>query len=122
MLSDVPKVLHHVLGRPLLSYVLEAARAAGAERLIVVVSPEHRDAIQETLGGEFPQLVLVVQEDPQGTGHAVLQAQPALEGTQTRCRRWSRVTRSATPRSHCSRGARRTPAVTVAWCEVPTAT
>jgi CTP:molybdopterin cytidylyltransferase MocA len=37
MKSEVPKVLHPVCGRLMIEYVLDAARAAGAERLIVVV-------------------------------------------------------------------------------------
>ena len=37
MKSDVPKVLHPVCGRLMIEYVLDAARAAGAAKLVVVV-------------------------------------------------------------------------------------
>ena len=37
MKSELPKVLHDVCGRPLIEYVLDAARGAGVEKLIVVV-------------------------------------------------------------------------------------
>jgi len=36
MRSKLPKVLHKVCGRPLLTYVLEAVKRAGAERIVVV--------------------------------------------------------------------------------------
>jgi len=37
MESDLPKVLHPVGDRPMLAYVLAAARQAGSEKLLVVV-------------------------------------------------------------------------------------
>ena len=37
MKSDLPKVLHEVCGRPMIDYVLDAARAAGVGRLVVIV-------------------------------------------------------------------------------------
>ena len=37
MKSDLPKVLHRACGRPLVEYVIDAARAAGAERIVLVV-------------------------------------------------------------------------------------
>ena len=40
MKSDVPKVLHEVCGRPMLAYVLDAARSLGPERLVVVTGAE----------------------------------------------------------------------------------
>ena len=40
MRSDVPKVLHRVAGRTLVEWVVEAARGAGAERVVAVVPLE----------------------------------------------------------------------------------
>ena len=37
MMSETPKVLHHACGRPIVEYVLDAARTAGAKRIVVVV-------------------------------------------------------------------------------------
>lgn len=79
MQSTLPKVLHRVLGLPLVEYVVRAARGAGAERVVVVASPDHRDQVAETLA-HIPAVQVVVQEDPQGTAHAILAAKPALEG------------------------------------------
>ncbi|MCA9113321.1 MAG: NTP transferase domain-containing protein, partial [Planctomycetaceae bacterium] len=48
MKSDTPKVLHEACGRPLIEYVLDAAREAGAKKIIVVVG--HKAAeVQQAL-------------------------------------------------------------------------
>jgi bifunctional UDP-N-acetylglucosamine pyrophosphorylase/glucosamine-1-phosphate N-acetyltransferase len=76
MKSALAKVLHPIAGRPMLSYPLAAAEALRPERLIVVVG---RDAEQVTqsLAGRAQS---VLQAQQRGTGHAVLQAAPALAG------------------------------------------
>lgn len=76
MKSDLPKVLQRVCGRPMVSYVVDVAHQLAGTRPWVVVGYRAdlvRQALRET--AEF-----VVQEPQLGTGHAVLQAQPALEG------------------------------------------
>jgi len=75
MKSKRPKVLHEIAGRPMVRLVLDAVRAAGAERVIVVVghgAEDVRAAIGDA-GVEF-----VVQAEQLGTGHAVMQAEPLL--------------------------------------------
>lgn len=79
MKSDLPKVLHDILGLPLVAHVVHAARAAGAGKVVIVASPDHRDQVCEALQ-EIDDLEVVVQEEPLGTAHAVLAARPALEG------------------------------------------
>ena len=37
MQSNLPKVLHPIAGRPMLTHVLDSARALGAERIAIVV-------------------------------------------------------------------------------------
>ncbi len=77
MKSRVPKVLHKVGGRSLLDRVIDAVQAVGCERIHVVVgahSPEVRELVVKRLGDAAP----VLQEPPQGTGHAVLCASDAL--------------------------------------------
>ena len=65
MRSDLPKVLHPVCGRPMILWPVMAASAAGADRIVVVVSPD-RD-----LGGVLPEGVeTVVQPESDGTGGA----------------------------------------------------
>lgn len=71
MRSAVPKHLHPLLGRRMVDWVVEAARALGAEPL-VVVSPETRDA--------FAGVRVAVQPAPLGTGDAVRCARDELAG------------------------------------------
>ena len=77
MKSKLPKVLHMVGGRSLLDRVIDTVQAAGCERIHVVVgahSPEVRDLVVKRLGEAAP----VLQDPPQGTGHAVICAKDAL--------------------------------------------
>ncbi len=71
MKSDLPKVLHLLGERPVLSYVLDVAKAIGAEKTVVIVG-HGADRVRET----FPDndLIFVEQHQQLGTGHAVLQA------------------------------------------------
>ncbi|MGZ6294356.1 MAG: bifunctional UDP-N-acetylglucosamine diphosphorylase/glucosamine-1-phosphate N-acetyltransferase GlmU [Candidatus Limnocylindrales bacterium] len=75
MRSRLPKVLHPLCGRPMLAYVLEAAREATAERPLVVVSPAFAEPLRERFGdaAEF-----VLQAEPRGTGDALRAALEAL--------------------------------------------
>jgi bifunctional UDP-N-acetylglucosamine pyrophosphorylase/glucosamine-1-phosphate N-acetyltransferase len=72
MKSSVPKHLHMLLGRRVVDWVLETARASGADPLVVVASPDTSDAY----GG----VTVAVQKQPRGTGDAVASAQQALDG------------------------------------------
>jgi bifunctional UDP-N-acetylglucosamine pyrophosphorylase/glucosamine-1-phosphate N-acetyltransferase len=75
MKSDRPKVLHEICGRPMLRFVVEAARGAGADRIVVVVGHD-RDRIRDAVGDD--DLVWVVQEPQLGTGDALAAAREAL--------------------------------------------
>lgn len=76
MKSDLPKVLHEVCGRPMLSYGLKACRSAGVNRLIIVVG-HGREQIRRRFAGEA-DITWVEQEEQHGTGHAVLRCREAL--------------------------------------------
>ena len=78
MKSDLPKVLHEVCGRPMLSYVLDACRDAGVERLIVVVG-DRRELVMETYA-HAQDITWVHQREQNGTGHAVMVCREALAG------------------------------------------
>ena len=73
MRSAVPKHFHALLGRRMVDWVILAARAAGADPVVVVCSPAAQDA--------FEGVEVAVQAEPLGTGHAVLAAGAALAGT-----------------------------------------
>jgi bifunctional UDP-N-acetylglucosamine pyrophosphorylase / glucosamine-1-phosphate N-acetyltransferase len=73
MRSDVPKVLHRIAGKPLVEWVVDAAREAGAARVVAVVRPG--DGVAEGL----PDGVEVAeQREGEGTGAAVLAAREAV--------------------------------------------
>lgn len=78
MLSSLPKVLHAVAGRPMLSHVLDAALAAGAAKIAVVVGPHH-DKVAAEVRRVAPDAEVFVQSERRGTAHAVLAARSALE-------------------------------------------
>ena len=75
MRSQTPKVLHLVAGKPLLSHVLDAVRAAGA-RPVVVLSKESEPA-RAILGDDA---VVAMQDPPRGTGDAVRVALAKVPG------------------------------------------
>jgi bifunctional UDP-N-acetylglucosamine pyrophosphorylase/glucosamine-1-phosphate N-acetyltransferase len=78
MYSDLPKVLHPLAGKALLAHVIDTSRQLGAARICVVYG-HGGELVRETL--DAPDLNWARQEPQLGTGHAVLQAMPALAGT-----------------------------------------
>lgn len=80
MRSSLPKVLHRAAGRPLLAWVVEAARRAGAERILIVVGHGAEQVREEVTG---PDLGWVLQAEQRGTGHALAQAEAEIPGAAT---------------------------------------
>lgn len=76
MKSKKLKVVHEVLGRPLVRWVVEAAKEAGADRVVTVVG-HMRDQVIPLVEGDTE---VVVQEAQRGTADAVLAAADALAG------------------------------------------
>ncbi len=74
MKSDLPKVLHPLLGEPMITYVVRALEQAGVGDILAVLGH----------GGSQVEQVLqervrpVYQEEQLGTGHALLMALPQL--------------------------------------------
>ena len=76
MKSSKPKVLHPILGKPMLWYIIQVAHQVTQRKTIVVVGHKP-DLIKEI----FKESALfVTQEEQLGTGHAVLQTEPLLKG------------------------------------------
>lgn len=73
MKSDKPKVAHEVLGKAMLNWVVDAARDAGCERVIVVTG-HGAEQVEALLTG----VESVRQESQLGTGHAVMSARDVL--------------------------------------------
>jgi len=78
MKSDLVKVMHPLTGRPMVDYPVAAARAAGANRLVLVVGHQS-DKVREHFAGAA-DTTFAVQEEQLGTGHAVACAAEALKG------------------------------------------
>ncbi|MFV0319596.1 MAG: bifunctional UDP-N-acetylglucosamine diphosphorylase/glucosamine-1-phosphate N-acetyltransferase GlmU [Microbacterium sp.] len=70
MKSALPKVLHPIAGRPLVSHVLSTARDLEAGYIRVVLRHE-RDRVAEAIDDGGPDLEIVDQDDIPGTGRAV---------------------------------------------------
>ncbi len=77
MRSALPKVLHEAAGRPLLAWVVDAARAAGCARILIVVG-HGAEQVRETIQGD--DIAWVLQAEQRGTGHALAQAEAHVTG------------------------------------------
>jgi len=69
MASSMPKVLHKLLGRPILSYVIDAVRGLGLKRICVVVGYK-AEKIMKVF--KQPEIIFIEQRDQLGTGHALM--------------------------------------------------
>lgn len=69
MASSVPKVLHKLLGRPILSYVIDAVRGLGLKRICVVVGYKAEEVMKVF---EQPEIIFIEQREQLGTGHALM--------------------------------------------------
>lgn len=83
MQSDLPKVLHRLGGVPLVGHALAAGRALEPAE-IVVVAGHGADQVRTAVAKLEPEARIALQEEQLGTGHAVLQALPLLEGFEGR--------------------------------------
>ena len=77
MKSDLPKVLHPILGKPMIHYALSAAQKA-ADRTPVLVIGHQAERIETALVNQDCEFAY--QKEQLGTGHAVLQTKNLLQG------------------------------------------
>ena len=75
MHSNLPKVLHPLAGKPLLSHVIDTARSLSPDTLCVVFG-HGGDVVRAAL--DAPDLSWALQEPQLGTGHALQQAMPCV--------------------------------------------
>jgi bifunctional UDP-N-acetylglucosamine pyrophosphorylase/glucosamine-1-phosphate N-acetyltransferase len=83
MITDLPKVLHEVCGRPMLAFVIDSCRAAGIEHLYVIVGYGKDKVIEQFK--DAPDITWVEQKEQKGTGHAVMCCQPYLKNFDGNC-------------------------------------
>jgi bifunctional UDP-N-acetylglucosamine pyrophosphorylase/glucosamine-1-phosphate N-acetyltransferase len=81
MRSARAKVLHELLGRPLVAYPVGLARDLGASPVVAVLGHQLAE-VEASLAGRFGEgaVTVVEQAEQRGTGHAVRLAMPALRG------------------------------------------
>jgi bifunctional UDP-N-acetylglucosamine pyrophosphorylase/glucosamine-1-phosphate N-acetyltransferase len=77
MNSDLAKVLHPMLGRPLLAHVLDALDELGVGRTVVVIGHQ-RERVQAAFA-DRKAIEWAIQAEQRGTGHAFMMAEPVLE-------------------------------------------
>jgi len=77
MKSDLPKVLHKVANRSMIGHVLDAVAPLKPERTVVVLAPG-----MDAVASAAAPAIIAIQEQPLGTGHAVLSARAAIEEAQ----------------------------------------
>jgi len=76
MKSETPKVLHPLLGKPMLAYSVEAAQQLSGEMPVVVIG-HGGEMVRKELGN---RVRYVLQPEQLGTGHALQQTEPVLKG------------------------------------------
>lgn len=75
MKSDLPKVIHELNGKPLISHVIDNLTKADVDGIVAVVGYK-AELVKEKLGDK---VFYALQEEQLGTGHAVLQAENMLK-------------------------------------------
>ena len=75
MKSKIPKVLHQILGKPLISYVLDIVKQVGIKRCAIVVG-SGAQKVMDTLGSDYKY---IAQPTQLGTGDAVAKARTTFE-------------------------------------------
>lgn len=75
MKSSLPKVMHELAGRPMISWLLETVEELAPQKIIIVAGPD-----MESLAQAVKPYPVVIQDTQNGTGDAVKPALPLLEG------------------------------------------
>lgn len=70
MKSEIPKVLHQILGRPMLYYVLSSACKLNPKKIFAVIGYKGK-LVSSYIKSNFPAVKTIVQENQLGTAHAV---------------------------------------------------
>lgn len=68
MKSELSKLMHPIIDRPMLGYILDALRAVNVERIVIVVGYQ-----AQSIMDAYPECEFAMQMPQLGTGHAVMQ-------------------------------------------------
>jgi bifunctional UDP-N-acetylglucosamine pyrophosphorylase/glucosamine-1-phosphate N-acetyltransferase len=77
MNTRIPKVLHEVCGRPMLSFVVDAVRGVGVDKMYIVIG-YGADSVKQRFAGQ-DDIEWVIQPEQKGTAHAVMCCKEHLE-------------------------------------------
>ena len=77
MQSPLAKVLHPILGKPMLVYPIACAKVAGSQEVVVVVGHQ-AETIKEDM--KDAKVTFIDQREQLGTGHAVMMAREHFQG------------------------------------------
>ncbi|MDM7917669.1 MAG: NTP transferase domain-containing protein, partial [Methanosarcina sp.] len=77
MVSEKPKVMHEIMGKPMIDYVVNTARMLNPGSIIVVTG-HGREEVEAYL--ESAPVICAVQKEQKGTAHALLSANDFLKG------------------------------------------
>ena len=80
MKSETPKVLHTIFDKPLLGYVLDAAKGSGLVDYSYVIVGHKSEKVEEYVNANYSDAKTILQSPQLGTGHAVSMALQSLEG------------------------------------------
>lgn len=78
---DIPKVMVHLAGMPLIGHVLREVSVLSPERIVAIVG-HHKEQVIEYVAPLYPHVEFAEQREQLGTGHAVQQGEQALNGYQ----------------------------------------
>ncbi|MBE7710341.1 MAG: bifunctional N-acetylglucosamine-1-phosphate uridyltransferase/glucosamine-1-phosphate acetyltransferase [Cyanobacteria bacterium SIG32] len=76
MKSDLPKVLHEIMAKPLLGYVLDNVKNIADESFVIV--GHQAEAVEKFVNQNYSNVKTVLQSPQLGTGHAVSMVCPHL--------------------------------------------
>ena len=79
MNSDLPKVLHHIAGAPMLVHAMKSGAALEPAQTVIVAG-HGAAAVEKAAKAYDPDVTVAIQDEQLGTGHAVAQARDALAG------------------------------------------
>ncbi len=77
MKSNLPKVLHEILGKALVGYVLDSVKHITNENFVIV--GHHAEEVEKYVISHYENAKTVLQSPQLGTGHAVSMVCPMLE-------------------------------------------
>jgi bifunctional UDP-N-acetylglucosamine pyrophosphorylase/glucosamine-1-phosphate N-acetyltransferase len=79
MNSPLPKVLHPVAGRPMLSWVIDAVQGAGVQKICLILGGE-LELFRDILNSQAGRITVAEQQERRGTGDAVASAAGSIQG------------------------------------------